>query len=88
MLLKYGEFLQSIVDFMIIAFVIFLAIKAINKLEAPDPAAANAPPPPPPRQEVLLEDPATCSPSAHHGRSRAAPSVARLVLRTVRFRIK
>jgi large conductance mechanosensitive channel len=55
-LLKYGEFLQSIVDFVIIAFVIFLAIKAINKLKRPHPAAANEPPPPPPRQEVLLEE--------------------------------
>ncbi len=41
-LLKYGVFLQTLFDFLIIAFAIFMAIKAINKLrEAP---AAPAPP--------------------------------------------
>ncbi len=52
-LLKYGAFIQSIVDFLIIAFVIFLAIRGINKLKKPAP---GAPPPAPPRQEVLLEE--------------------------------
>ena len=51
--MKYGVFLQSIFDFLIIALAIFMAIRAINKLKKPDPAA---PPPPPPRTEVLLED--------------------------------
>jgi large conductance mechanosensitive channel len=55
-LLKYGAFIQSIVDFLIIAIVIFIAIRAINKMKkAPAPAAA-APPPPPPKSEVLLEE--------------------------------
>lgn len=52
-LLKYGVFIQSIVDFVIIAFVIFMAIRAINKLKKPTP---GAPPPAPTRQEVLLEE--------------------------------
>lgn len=52
-LVKYGVFLQSIFDFVIIAFVLFLAIRAINRLKKPTAAAA---PPPPPRQEVLLEE--------------------------------
>ncbi|MFO7325259.1 MAG: large-conductance mechanosensitive channel protein MscL [Pseudomonadota bacterium] len=52
-LLKYGLFLQSVIDFLIIAFVIFMAIKGINKLQRP-PAPAE--PPPPPRNEVLLEE--------------------------------
>jgi large conductance mechanosensitive channel len=52
-LLKYGAFIQSIVDFLIIAIVIFIAIKGINSLKKPAPAAAA---PPPPRQEVLLEE--------------------------------
>ena len=52
-LLKYGAFLQTIFDFLIIAFVIFMAIRGINKLKKP---AAAAVPPPPPRSEVLLED--------------------------------
>jgi large conductance mechanosensitive channel len=54
-LLKYGAFIQSVVDFLIVAFVIFVAIRAINKLKKPAPPAAAAPLPPP-RQEVLLEE--------------------------------
>jgi large conductance mechanosensitive channel len=52
-LLKYGSFLQTVFDFLIIAFVIFLAIKGINKLKKPPAPAADAPPP---RQEVLLQE--------------------------------
>jgi large conductance mechanosensitive channel len=51
-LLKYGSFLQTVFDFLIIALVIFLAVRGINKLKKPPPPAADAPPP---RQEVLLE---------------------------------
>ncbi|HVW68102.1 MAG TPA: large-conductance mechanosensitive channel protein MscL [Steroidobacteraceae bacterium] len=52
-LLKYGMVVQSVVNFLIIAFVLFIAIKGINKLKKP---VAAATPPPPPRQEVLLEE--------------------------------
>jgi large conductance mechanosensitive channel len=52
-LLKYGAFLQTVFDFLIIALVIFMAIRALNALKKPDPAA---PPAPPPRSEALLED--------------------------------
>lgn len=52
-LVKYGAFIQTVLDFTIIAFVLFLALKGINKLKKPAP---NAPPPPPPRQELLLEE--------------------------------
>ena len=52
-LLKYGAFLQTLFDFLIIAIVIFIAVKGINKLKKPPAAAADAPPP---RQEVLLEE--------------------------------
>jgi large conductance mechanosensitive channel len=52
-LLKYGSFLQSAFDFLIIAFVLFLAIKGINRLKKP---AAPVAPPAPPRSEVLLEE--------------------------------
>jgi large conductance mechanosensitive channel len=54
-LIKYGAFLQTIFDFVIIAIVLFMCIKGINKLKKPAPAVA-APPPPPPRSEVLLEE--------------------------------
>jgi large conductance mechanosensitive channel len=53
-LLKYGAFLQTIFDFVIIAFVLFIALKGINKLKKPPAPAADAPPPAPPAQEVLL----------------------------------
>ena len=44
-LLKYGAFLQSAFDFLIIAAAIFMALKGINMLKAPPPpAAAPAPP--------------------------------------------
>ncbi|MDP8986345.1 MAG: large-conductance mechanosensitive channel protein MscL [Pseudomonadota bacterium] len=51
-LIKYGAFLQTVLDFVIIAFVLFIAIKAINRLKKP-PAPAAAPPP---RAEILLEE--------------------------------
>lgn len=51
--LKWGAFLQTTFDFLIIALVLFMAIKGLNKLKKPDPAA---PPPPPPAQEVLLTE--------------------------------
>jgi len=54
-LVKYGVFLQSVFDFLIIAIVLFLAIKGINKLKRPPPPAPEAPQPPP-RSEVLLEE--------------------------------
>ena len=44
-LLKYGAFLQSAFDFLIIAAAIFMALKAINKLKTPPPPPAAAPPP-------------------------------------------
>ncbi|MBB6325464.1 large conductance mechanosensitive channel [Algoriphagus iocasae] len=53
--LNYGSFIQNIVDFTIIAFVIFLAVKAINSTKKKE-EAAPAPPPAPPKSEVLLEE--------------------------------
>ncbi len=52
-LIKYGAFLQTCFDFLIIAFVLFIAIKGINRLKKPEVAAE---PPPPPKSEVLLEE--------------------------------
>jgi large conductance mechanosensitive channel len=52
-ILKYGNFLQITFQFMIVAFVLFMLIRSLNKLKKPDPAA---PPPPPPAQEVLLRE--------------------------------
>lgn len=55
-LLKYGSFLQTIFEFVVIALSIFIVIKGINKLKRPPPPAANAPPPAPTKTEVLLQD--------------------------------
>jgi large conductance mechanosensitive channel len=58
-LLRYGAFLQSIFDFLVIAVVIFMAIKAINRIQAApaaEPPAAAPAPAEPPRQEALLEE--------------------------------
>jgi len=52
-LVKYGAFLQSIFDFIIIALVLFFAVKGINRLKKP---AALPAPPPPPQSEVLLAE--------------------------------
>ncbi len=38
--LNYGLFINAIVDFLIVAFVIFLVVKGINKLQKPAPVAA------------------------------------------------
>jgi len=53
-LMKYGAFIDTIIGFIIVAFCLFMVIKALNaakKKEAAAPAPAA-----PPRQEVLLEE--------------------------------
>ena len=54
-LLKYGDFGQTILEFLIIAFVIFLLIKGINALKRPPPPAPAAPPTPT-KEELLLTE--------------------------------
>ena len=54
-LIKYGAFIQTVFDFLVIALVLFAAIKGLNTLKKP-PAPAPSAPSPPPRQEVLLEE--------------------------------
>ena len=51
--LQYGQFIQATLDFVIVAFAIFMALKGINKLKKPPAAAAPAAPP---REEVLLTE--------------------------------
>ena len=50
--ISIGKFLQTMIDFTIIAFAIFMLIKVINKVKAKEPAAAPAPS----AQEVLLTE--------------------------------
>lgn len=42
--IKYGVFIQTIVDFLIVAFVIFLIVKAANRMKKAEPVAAPAAP--------------------------------------------
>jgi large conductance mechanosensitive channel len=51
-LIKYGLFINSLVDFVIIAFAIFVAVKAINSLKRKEEAAPAAPAPTP--EDVVL----------------------------------
>lgn len=53
--LKYGAFLQAIVDFTIIAAAVFAMIKIINRLRRQE-EKAPPPPPEPPKQELLLTE--------------------------------
>ena len=53
--LKYGLFLQAVLDFLLIAFSVFMAVKAMNSLKKKEEAAPVAPSIPS-RQEVLLEE--------------------------------
>lgn len=53
--INYGTFLQTVFDFVIVAFAIFLLIKLINRVRRAE-EAKPAEPAPPPRQEVLLEE--------------------------------
>ncbi len=54
-MLNYGNFVQSIVDFTIVAFAIFMAIKLMNKLKKTEPPAPEAPPAPT-KEELLLTE--------------------------------
>jgi large conductance mechanosensitive channel len=54
-LFKYGVFVQTIFEFLIIALALFMVIKAINRLKRPEPVAP-AVPAAPPRTEVLLQE--------------------------------
>ncbi|MDY0110944.1 MAG: large-conductance mechanosensitive channel protein MscL [Candidatus Krumholzibacteria bacterium] len=53
--IRYGAFIQTVVDFLIIAFSIFLMIKWINSLKRKEEAAPAAPPKPS-NQEILLAE--------------------------------
>jgi len=53
--INYGMFMQSIVDFLIIAFVIFMVVKFVNSMKRKEEAVAVAPPAPS-TQEILLTE--------------------------------
>jgi large conductance mechanosensitive channel len=51
--INYGVFLQTVLDFVILAFVIFMVVKQVNRLRTQPPPG---PPPAPPKEEVLLAE--------------------------------
>lgn len=53
--LAYGKFIQTVIDFLIVAFAIFIGVKAINQLKRKEAEAPSAPPAPT-RDQQLLEE--------------------------------
>ncbi len=49
--IKYGAFLNNIISFLVVAWAVFMLVKAMNNFKKKQEAA---PPPPPPKSEVLL----------------------------------
>jgi len=50
---KWGAFVQTLIDFLILAFCIFMVVKGLNSFKKKEEAKAPAAPP---KQEVLLEE--------------------------------
>jgi large conductance mechanosensitive channel len=51
--IAYGNFITLVINFVIVAWVLFIIVKAINRVKRAPPPAAPAPPP---REQVLLEE--------------------------------
>lgn len=51
----YGDFITNVIDFIIVAFVMFLIVKAVNKLNRKEEEEAPAPPPGPSQEDLLAE---------------------------------
>ncbi len=51
----YGDFLTNLIDFIIVAFVMFMIIKGINATKKKEEAAAPAPPAGPSQEDLLAE---------------------------------
>jgi large conductance mechanosensitive channel len=52
---NYGSFIQTVIDFVIIAFAIFMVVKAMNNLKKKEEAAPPAPPKPSAEEKLLTE---------------------------------
>jgi len=53
--LNYGVFVNAVINFLIVAFVLFLVVRQLNRLKTP-PAPEQAPPPPPSEEVLLLRE--------------------------------
>ena len=51
--IKYGAFINNVISFVVVAWAVFMLVKAMNNLKKKQEAA---PPPAPPAQEVLLKE--------------------------------
>ena len=54
--INYGTFINTVIDFVIIAFAIFMMIKAVNRFQKKKAEEAPAPPAPPTKEEELLTE--------------------------------
>jgi len=54
--IKYGNFLQNVIDFLIIAFCIFILVKIVNKVTKKKEQPVEEKPAPKPEDVVLLEE--------------------------------
>lgn len=54
--LAYGSFITAVLNFLILAFVVFLMVKGINRLRARQQEQASAAPPPTPEDILLLRE--------------------------------
>jgi large conductance mechanosensitive channel len=53
--IAYGAFVNTVIQFLIVSFVIFLVVKAVNSLKREEAAAPSAPPAPTPTEALLTE---------------------------------
>jgi len=55
LVMKFGAFIQSVIDFIAIAFVLFLIVKAMNNIRKKQEVAPAAPPAPTNEEKLLME---------------------------------
>tara|TARA_R110001592_G_scaffold296816_1_gene567255 strand:- start:2044 stop:2448 length:405 start_codon:yes stop_codon:yes gene_type:complete len=53
--ISYGSFIQTVIDFIIVAFAVFMVIRGINKLKKKEEAAPIEPPKPSAEENLLVE---------------------------------
>ncbi len=54
-IIRYGLFINNVLDFLIVAFAIFMVIKGMNKLQKPEETAPAKPPEPSAEEKLLME---------------------------------
>lgn len=54
--IRWGQFIKYVIDFLIVAFILFLIVKAYNKANEKEKVEAPAPPPPGPSEIDLLQE--------------------------------